>query len=126
MSQNRDKHTVRRIVLPSGRAIDVVRFEQPEQQQWTKPALHICPKCESHLVQPVAWADVDSDKWELTLRCPNCHWTVSGVFDHDQVAALEEQLDEGVAAIIRDLKRLTHANMAEEIDRLDLILPEDF
>jgi hypothetical protein len=54
------------------------------------------------------------------------------VFDQDDVAALEERLDEGVEAILRDLQRLTHANMSDQIDRFaaaleaDLILPEDF
>ena len=45
---------------------------------------------------------------------------------------LEEQLDDGIAAILLDLKRLATANMADEIERFaaaleaNLILPEDF
>ena len=41
-------------------------------------------------------------------------------------------LDDGLAEMLADLKRLTQANMAEEIDRFvtalraDFILPEDF
>ena len=54
------------------------------------------------------------------------------MFDQDDVAALEERLDEGIEAIIEDLQRLTQANMADQIERFvaaleaDLILPEDF
>jgi hypothetical protein len=54
------------------------------------------------------------------------------VFAQNDVAALEERIDEGVEAILCDLKRLAHANMADEVDRFvaalnaDLILPEDF
>ena len=45
---------------------------------------------------------------------------------------LEDRLDEGLADMLRDLKRLTQANMADQIDRFvtalyaDQILPEDF
>jgi hypothetical protein len=130
MSENSKQHSVRRILLPSGRTIEVVRFDGE-----TTPAqagLHICPDCDSNLVQPVAWGQVNADTWELTLHCPNCGTTREGVFEQDDVAALEEHLDEAVEAILADLQRLTHANMADEIDRFaaalhaDLILPEDF
>jgi hypothetical protein len=109
MNENPEQHSVRRIVLPSGRSIDVIRFAETENP----PAgLHVCIECGSDLVQPNAWRE--------------------GVFDQDDVAGLEERLDEGVEAILRDLQRLTHANMSDQIDRFaaaleaDLILPEDF
>jgi hypothetical protein len=127
---NRD-HSVRRILLPSGKAIEVVRFDgHPEAP--ARDALHICQDCRSELVQPVEWRSTSDDRWELTLYCPNCDWTCRGVYDHEQVEQLEERLDDGVEAIVRDLKRLTSANMADEIERfaaaleIDLILPEDF
>ena len=128
MSQNRENHTVRKIVLPSGRSIEVVRFgDRPEDRP-----LHVCPSCESPLVQPIAWAESAQGRWELELECPNCLWTESGLFDREQVEQLEDQLDEGLAEMLGDLQRLTQANMAEEIERFsralaaDVILPEDF
>jgi hypothetical protein len=130
MNENPNQHSVRRIVLPSGRSIEVVRFH--DHQNAARTGLHICPECDSELVQPVAWGQVSEDNWELTLYCPNCEHAREGVFDQDDVAKLEEELDEGVDAILRDLQRLTHANMADQIDRFvaalqdDLILPEDF
>jgi len=66
------------------------------------------------------------------LQCPNCFWLDEGVFDQDQVDALEERLDHGLTEMLADLRRLTQANMSEEIERFaaalnaDLILPEDF
>jgi hypothetical protein len=122
-------HTVRKITLPSGRDVEVIRFERP------KPAaagLHICPDCDSDLVQPLAWSEPSREGWELELSCPNCRWRTEGVFSQDEVYNLEDRLDEGLEAMLRDLKRLTQANMAEEIDRFvsalhaDHILPEDF
>jgi hypothetical protein len=130
MNEKHNQHSVRRIVLPSGRSIDVVRFHDAEAP--APAGLHICPECDSELVQPIAWGQISADHWELELHCPNCGHTREGTFDQDDVALLEEQLDTGVEAILRDLKRLTHANMADQIDRFaaaldaDLILPEDF
>ncbi len=130
MNKNPNKHSIRRIVLPSGRSIEVVRFDDNDSSG--QQALHICPACASELVQPVAWSEAPDERWELTLHCPNCDRLIDGVFGQHQVYDLEEKLDEGLADMLRDLRRLTQANMAEEIDRFvtalnaDLILPEDF
>lgn len=129
MQQPPDRHTIRRIVLPSGRSIEVVRFYADQNAD---PGLHVCPQCASDLVQPVDWAEAPQGYWELLLQCPNCFWLDEGVFDQDQVDALEERLDEGLTEMLADLRRLTQANMSEEIERFaaalnaDLILPEDF
>jgi hypothetical protein len=129
MSHQPDSHPVRRIVLPSGRSIEIIRFGPEITPGY---GLQMCPECSSDLVQPVQWGETTGGFWELTLRCPNCDWTTEGVFDQDQVDAFEERLDAGLAEMLADLRRLTQANMAEEIDRFaaalqcDLILPEDF
>src|ERR1700758_302784 len=130
-NSNSNHQSVRRIVLPSGRTIEVVRFHDADAVK--APGLHVCPKCDSDLVQPVEWSESTvGSSWDLTLECPNCWSTTTGTFGPDQVGALEEKLDEGVEAILRDLQRLTHANMADQIDRFvaalraDVILPEDF
>lgn len=130
MQSNPQHHSVRRIVLPSGRCIEVVRFHETEEP--VRPGLHVCPECESDLVQPICWSEASDGRWELTLECPNCWWTTDGLYDRDEVHQLEECLDDGLADMLGDLKRLAHANMADEIDRFtaalnaDLILPEDF
>jgi hypothetical protein len=130
MSEKRSQHSVRRIVLPSGRSIDVVRFH--DERPRASEALHVCPECTSELVQPVGWGQVSIEHWELELHCPNCGHSREGVFDQEDVAKLEEHLDDGIEAIIDDLQRLTQANMADQLERfvaaLDAghILPEDF
>jgi hypothetical protein len=130
MNQNSKQKSVRRIVLPSGRTIEVVRLDEGSQQ--TTPGLHVCPECKCELVQPVSWDEVESGQWELELRCPNCYWTDDGVYGLDQVEQLEEKLDEGVEAVLADLQRLAHANMEDQVDRFiaalraGQILPEDF
>jgi hypothetical protein len=125
-----NQHSVRRIVLPSGKSIEVVRF--PDATEPQRRGLHVCPECNSELVQPVSWSETPDARWDLTLSCPNCLWFGEGNFDRDQVNEFEEQLDQGLADMLRDLQRLTHANMSDQIERFaaalhaDLILPEDF
>jgi hypothetical protein len=129
MSHSQDNHSVRRIVLPSGRSIEVIRFEETDTKVHD---LHVCPSCHSELVQPLSWSESADGRWQLTLECPNCAWLESGIYERDQVERLEDKLDEGLADVIADLQRLTQANMAADVDRFivalaaDLILPEDF
>lgn len=130
MSQNsHGKHAVRRIVLPSGRAIEVVRFNETLTDD---RELHLCPTCSSDLVQPMSWSETADGRWDLLLECPNCGRAESGTFTRAQVERLEDQLDEGLTEMIADLQRLTQANMTADVDRFvaalqaGLILPEDF
>jgi hypothetical protein len=129
MNQQPEQPSVRRIVLPSGRSIEVVRFND---QNHVHRGLHVCPDCTSELVQPIDWSEAPNDSWNLALNCPNCDWYTEGLYTADQVRELEDRLDEGLADMLRDLQRLTQANMADQIDRFvnalnaDQILPEDF
>ena len=130
MENEPDQHSVRRIVLPSGRKIDVIRFA--DQGDSDQHGLHVCPECHSPLVQPVSWLEAGETHWELELHCPNCGRRDGGVFSQRQVEEFEDALESGVQDILEDLKRLTYANMTDEVDRFsaalraDLILPEDF
>ena len=143
MNQNHQQPSVRRILLPNGRSIEVIRFAQeyrhedgqvPSHRQPVPSArqLHVCPDCESGLVQPVSWSQIADEEWELVLQCPNCWWSCEGVFSSTEVGELEEHLDAGLAEMLADLKQLSVANLAEQVERFaaalhaDLILPEDF
>jgi hypothetical protein len=141
MSQpNENSQYVRRVVLPSGRAIEVVYFESlasapipaPGRRTDAADDLHLCPDCDRGLVFPVEWEEISPTHWEVFLRCPNCEWTELGVYDQITVDRFDDALDYGTEAVMRDLKRLTHANMEDELERFiialaaDAILPEDF
>jgi hypothetical protein len=129
MNPEQEQPSVRRIVLPSGRSIEVVRYGD---QSRVRRGLHVCPDCNSDLVQPIDWSEAPDDCWNLALSCPNCDWYAEGLYTQDQVRELEDRLDEGLADMLRDLQRLAQANMADQIDRFvtalyaDQILPEDF
>jgi hypothetical protein len=124
----------RRVRLPSGKTIEVVYFGDLPDAATRGPALelHRCASCRGEHVHPVTWEEAGSAHWRVTLRCPNCEWSDTGVFDQDTVERLDEELDRGTDALLRDLKRLLRANMEEEIERFvralrhDHILPMDF
>ena len=145
MNENRDsRHHVRRVVLPSGKTIEVVYFEEhPEMRTAPAPApaaeaaseqtdLHMCGTCNSDLVYPVEWEEAGSTHWQVSLRCPNCEWTGTGIFEQAAVERFDEELDRGTEALVCDLRRLVQANMEGEIERfvqaleVDAVLPEDF
>ena len=118
---------VRRVVLPSGKTIEVVYFGEHPEATVTEPAhdLHICGTCESELVYPVDWEEASPTHWEVQLRCPNCEWTTVGLYDQETVDRFDERLDHGTEALVRDLKRLTRANMEEEVERFSCALASD-
>jgi hypothetical protein len=156
-----DRHrTHRQVQLPGGREIEVVYLDSndaqladcaPEPQAprsdppltpapWvgdsstTAPeeALHVCAHCNGGLVHPLDWVEESPGRWSILMRCPDCDALREGVFGQALVERLDEELDRATAALLSDLRQLTHANMVEEIEvfsralELDLIEPSDF
>ncbi|HVR05620.1 MAG TPA: hypothetical protein VMS02_06225 [Solirubrobacteraceae bacterium] len=138
--QNRVRHHVR---LPSGKQIEVVYLENPlppalDRAHRLQPAepssepLHVCFYCAGQLVHPVDWSEAGTGRWRILLRCPECEATREGVFDQSAVEDLDDELDSATSALLSDLQRVTHANMAEEIElfaralQADLITAADF
>jgi hypothetical protein len=132
-------HFVKRVVLPSGKTIEVVYFKEEggEHSPPNHPAepdqdLHVCIGCASELVYPVNWDEAGPENWSVLLHCPNCEMYREGVFAQHTVEAFDEELDRGGDALAREYKRLMRANMEEELERFtraleaEAILPEDF
>ena len=124
------KRYVRKVTLPSGKTIEVVSFDDdlgPAQRD-----LHVCPECNSQLVYPVAWEEAEGSRWEVSLRCPNCEWYVNDTFDEELIQRFDETLDRGTEALVADLRKLTRANMEDDVERFiaaldaEYVLPEDF
>lgn len=151
-SPNNEGHQLKRIVLPSGKTIEVVYFpgtdieptaveptpgeleemaglaEQAQPQ--TEPGLptedlHLCCDCGSDLVYPTEWEEAGPEHWAVDLRCPNCEWTGSGVWGQDVVEEFDEELDRGTDILSEDYKRLVTANMADDIERFAKALEAD-
>jgi len=96
------------------------------------PDLCRCGSCASMLVQPLDWALVGRSHWRVVLRCPNCEWTGTGVFDQAAVDRYDRELDRGTRSLTNTLARVARACMEAEIEQftkaLDtgLIQPFDF
>ena len=96
------------------------------------PDLSRCGSCGSLLVQPTEWALVGRSHWRVTLRCPNCEWSGTGVFGQDAVDRYDTDLDRGTRRLKSMLARVARACMEAEIDQFakaleaELILPCDF
>ncbi|MBA2514971.1 MAG: hypothetical protein H0V26_11710 [Solirubrobacterales bacterium] len=135
MNQNPDHSPhVRRVVLPSGRAIEVVYFEPRSRLPERAPApvapdvaqeLHVCPQCPADLVYPIDWEEVSATQWEVQLRCPNCEWSHVGTYPQDVVDRFDDELDQRTDDLVRDLRQLTRANMEDELARFTLALDSD-
>ena len=134
-----DTQFTKRVVLPSGKTIEVVLFgeggapgvaEHPPAEPTQD--LHVCIECSSELVYPVDWEEAGPENWSVLLHCPNCGVHREGVFGQDTVEAFDEELDNGAEALAASYKRLMRANMGDEIERFagalhsGAILPEDF
>jgi hypothetical protein len=139
-SHNRVRHHVR---LPSGKQIEVVYLANPlppaldgsgrgPRVEPTTEPLYVCFYCAGELVHPIDWSEAGEGQWRILLRCPDCEATREGVFEQAAVECLDDELDRATGALLSDLQRVTHANMAEEIDLFvraldaDLIVPSDF
>lgn len=109
-----------------------VRGHQRDKTDRAPVPLHLCAACGSRLVHPIDWEEAGPRSWTVSLRCPNCWWTGSGTFEQEVVDAFDLELDEGVEALIDDLRELARANMAEAVERFvaalwaGAVLPEDF
>ena len=140
-SHGEQAHYTKRVVLPSGKTIEVVYFKDVDGPRAELPEpppaetyqdLHVCIACSSELVYPVEWDEAGPENWNVLLHCPNCDVYREGVFTQANVEQFDEELDRGGDALARDYKRLLRANMADEIERFvgalaaGAILPEDF
>jgi hypothetical protein len=105
---------------------------QPADSACAPAQLHICFHCAGELVFPLDWSEEGPRHWRIVLRCPECESRREGVFDQTAVERLDDELDRGSSALLGDLRRMTHANMSEEVEffsralEADLILPSDF
>lgn len=132
-------HQVKKVVLPSGKTIEVVLFaERRELEPVAHPPaeptqdLSVCVSCDCAMVFPSEWEEAGPENWSVVLCCPNCGHERSGVFTQRNVEHFDEQLEDGAEALARDYRRLLRSNLAEEIDRfvaalrVDAVLPQDF
>jgi hypothetical protein len=102
-------------------------------QASTAIGLHVCPTCDSQLVQPTCWEQASrSGHWRIWRRCPECEWRSEGVHTEREIDDFDEHLDSGTRELADRLRALERANMEQVAETFtaalaaDLIGPDDF
>jgi hypothetical protein len=102
------------------------------QEAGSAGQLHVCFHCSGQLAYPLDWAEEGPRHWRIVLRCPECESRREGVFEQAAVERLDDELDRAASLLLGDLKRMTYANMSEEVEFFiraldaDLIVPSEF
>jgi hypothetical protein len=145
MARKRVDRDTKRIALPSGKTVEVVRTKTPDAAATPTTGVpggdgpgdragepHVCPLCDSTLVYPTASRPVHRAAWEVDLRCPNCELTRAAMLEQGAAERFDEELERGAETLAEDLAHLSEANMAEDVERFvaaleaDAVLPVDF
>jgi hypothetical protein len=133
MDSAKEPDIQQRLPLPAGEELAAGTSEHGAPAETAGSCgLHTCFHCAGELVYPLDWSEEGPRHWRIVLRCPECESRREGVFDQTAVERLDDELDRGSSALLGDLRRMTHANMSEEIEFFaraldaDLILPSDF
>jgi len=99
----------------------------------TDTGLHVCPQCDSSLVQPTRWEQAEErGHWRLWRRCPECEWHCQSIHGELEIDGFDEALDRGTEALNETLKDLVRENMEWVADTFaaalaaDLITADDF
>jgi hypothetical protein len=93
---------------------------------------HVCPTCHAPFVVPVDAVEVDTWHFSVSLFCPNCDWTGSGVYDDAALERFDLGLDAGTRELVTTLEAVAFENARDDFERfaaalrVDAILPEDF
>lgn len=139
-------YQIKKITLPSGKVVEIIYLRDPAAVTGDAAADHsqeaagelvirkieLCQSCGGERVHPLEWQEVEDMRWELHLRCPDCRWNGSGVYEQPEVERYDDVLNGGTDQLIEELDQLTRQNMSEWLDRFrqalhdDLIVPEDF
>ena len=137
---------IKRITLPSGKVVEIV-YLAPAPQTVTAGAdmaqmphvelphvrrIELCPACGGDRVHPLDWHEVSDMRWQLVVRCPDCRWRTSDVFEQPEVERYDDVLAADTDRLIEVLDRVTRENMTEQLERFrralehDAIEPMDF
>jgi hypothetical protein len=139
---------IKKITLPSGKVVEIIYLRDSAAavagEVGGEPAdadaggdlvirrIELCQSCGGDRVHPLEWHEIADMRWELHLRCPDCRWSGSGVYEQPEVERYDDILNGGADRLIEELDRVTRENMTEWLERFgsalanDLIVPEDF
>jgi hypothetical protein len=127
-----NQHPTQDVKLPGPLGVESSTLQHTKRSETGDPELCRCGSCGSMLVQPTDWALIGRTHWRVTLRCPNCEWSGTGVFAQEAVDRFDRDLDRGMRKLQSTLTRVSRACMEAEIEcfakalETELIVPFDF
>jgi hypothetical protein len=95
-------------------------------------AAHICRTCGSSLVQPIDWVHVKAQRWQVSMRCPECSAAYDLALEQEDVNEFSYQLEHGFQCLLEAIEHLDHQAFADECQTFiaavwaDAVLPMDF
>jgi hypothetical protein len=136
---------IKRIVLPSGKTVEIVYYQasgadpvisgvheiEPTAELQGRQ-IELCIECGGDRVHPTDWNEVEELRWQLALRCPDCEWRTVETYDAAEVERYDDVLNDATDRLIEELDRVTRENMTDAVDRFrsalesDGIMPFDF
>jgi hypothetical protein len=132
---------IKRIVLPSGKTVEIVYYQadggepiitearevEPEgvELELRVRRIELCAGCGSERVHPVDWVEVADMRWELSVRCPDCEWENTDIYEQPEVERYDDVLNDATDRMIEELDRITRENMADLVERFRTALDED-
>jgi len=138
---------IKKLTLPSGKIVEIVYLRDSaatvtgegaadappgHAEELVIRRIELCQSCGGERVHPLEWHEIAEMQWELHLRCPDCRWSGSGVYEQPEVERYDDVLNGATDRLVEELDRVTRENMIEWLDRFrsalasDLIVPEDF
>ena len=105
-------------------------LQEPAKKQQA-PAYH-CRSCASLLLQPTEWVHVDEQRWQVSMRCPECYEAYDVVLEQDEVNEFSYHLEHGFQCLLEAVDQLDQEAFETECEtfiaavRADGVYPMDF
>ncbi len=84
-----------------------------------------CPRCRADRVVPIEWRERGLDAWWMALRCGECGAARDLIASDDEAERFGHDLDDGIAELAADLRRLERDRMANDVAALVAAIERD-
>ena len=105
-------------------------LQEPANKQQA-PA-YLCRTCSSPLVQPTEWVHLDEQRWEVSMRCPECQALYDAVLEQEEVNEFSYHLEHGFQCLLEAVDQLDQEAFEAECETFivavwaDGVYPMDF
>jgi hypothetical protein len=116
---------IKKITLPSGKVVEILYLQPAAAESIETRRIELCPSCDGERVHPLDWHEVEDQRWQLEVRCPDCRWQDVDVYAQTEIERYDDLLAADTDLLIDELERFTRENMEEHLERFRLALEQD-